>query len=107
MLPGVPLHEVVAPVPVHAAPDALAGLQVVPGDRVHYRVPFLVDLGHPVPADRAGVAHLPAPSGVERRAVQNDLVALDGDHVGLELEAVAVASEYLVCHEAPQSRGEP
>ena len=63
-------------------------------------VPVLVlmDLCDGMPADGAGVADLSSATRVECGAVQDDLVAVHGDDVGFELEAVAVPSEDLVRH---------
>ena len=95
----MPLHQSVAPVPVDAAPHPLAGLEVVAGNPVD-DVPVLVveRLGHRRPADAPGVADLSPAPGVERGAVQDDLVALHRDDVCLELEDVSVVSEYLIRH---------
>ena len=99
VLPGVSLHQVVASVPIDAAPHPLPGLEVVAGCLVD-DVPVLivVGLGDGVPADGARVAHLASATRIECGAVQDDLVAVHGDDVGLELEHVAVVPEYLIRH---------
>ena len=94
----MPLHKVEPAVPVHAAPDEVAFAEVVPGHDVDDVLPFVAGLGHPVVAYGARVADLAPAAGIERGGVQDDLVALNGHDLRLEVEKVAVASEDLVSH---------
>jgi hypothetical protein len=57
-------------------------------------VALFADLGHlpgaTAGAERPGVVRLAAAGGVERRPVQRDGVALDGDHAAIELFEIGI-----------------
>lgn len=98
MLRGVPHHEVVAAIPVDAAPDPLAWFELVARDGVDDLLPLVVDVGDPDPVYGAGIANLPASAGVEPRAIQYHVVASGRNDARLEFGEVAVVPEDFVCH---------
>ena len=98
VLSGVSLHEVVSPLPVHAAPDAVAGGELVAGHLVDYVLPFVLDLGDLETPDLSGVADLTAASGIECCAVKPDPIAFDLNDLCLEFGNVTVLSEEFLSH---------
>ena len=99
VLSGMPHHQVETPLPIDLSPDAEPGPQVVAGHHMDYLLAVVVDVGHSETVDLPGVADLPSAPGVEGGAVQDDLVAVDGDHACLEDRHVPIVSENFVCHD--------
>ena len=68
MLPGVLLHMIEAPGPVHLARHVSEPQRLF--DNVHHPVPFVNHLAHRDSAEHPHVERLPARAGIKRRAVE-------------------------------------
>ena len=91
-------HQVVSPVPIHAAPDLVPDFQLVAGHVMEYLGTLVLNLSDLESADETGVADLSSPSRVECGTAQCDPIAFDLCYLGLEFRNVAVVVEEFIRH---------
>ena len=94
----VPFHQVVASVPIHAAPVPVTDLELMTGDLVKDLTVLFLDLGDLPAADHPRVADLSSASGIECSAPEGDVIPFNGGDLSFEFGNVSIVMEQFIGH---------